>query len=700
MLAFTTKSLSFLSSLLLISFCGSAHADENAAVMIKADMIHLRATDEREWSSFPKVAQAKALKLQFDSRSNRTSWTLTIRQQDVKFAWEVQLNGKKLGKLSNSENDLRIDFELPPDAVKEGENTLTIEQTGRSASDDIRVGEIELHPMSPSELRSQATLEIHVTEKDVIKKRNASLPSRVTVVDETGALVPVGVISGDGIAVREGVVYTATGFATIPVAPGEYKIYAGRGFEYSLAETTVKIKAKEHLRRSLSLTRQVDTTGWVACDTHVHTLTHSGHGDSTVAERMITLAGEGIELPIATDHNKQIAYEAPAKSAGVSKYFTPVIGNEVTTNKGHYNVFPLIAEGKTPDHTLTDWAKLFENIWATPNARVAILNHARDVHRGFRPFSPRHHLSLTGENLTGRKYHFNAMEVLNSGAVQTDPLELFHDWCGLINFGLDVTPVGSSDSHDVTRYIVGQGRTYIECDDSDVAAIEVEKAIDSFIAGKVIVSYGLFLQLEVDRDPADDKQLRLTAIVQSPEWTQAEDVAIYINGRREFVHRFEETEGKQTVVFRLPVSKWKHDLWFTAAAIGPGVASPAWPTAKAYQPDSIDFASHIFSCSGAMKVDLDGDGAFTSPRAYAQQLVNEHQDEKLKTDTGKLAAALQNYHPSVTHQVASLLRSGEPDKDGDLAALQDVAQGSVRKEIAIYQRALRESINAQIEERE
>ena len=53
----------------------------------------------------------------------------------------------------------------------------------------------------------------------------------------------------------------------------------------------------------LAIRREVATPGLVACDTHVHTLTNSGHGDATIAERVVTLAGEGIELPIATDHN-------------------------------------------------------------------------------------------------------------------------------------------------------------------------------------------------------------------------------------------------------------------------------------------------------------------------------------------------------------------------------------------------------------
>ena len=54
--------------------------------------------------------------------------------------------------------------------------------------------------------------------------------------------------------------------------------------------------------------------------------------DSTLDERVLTIAGEGIELPIATEHNRQIDYHAAAVKHAVRQYFTPVVGNEVTTS--------------------------------------------------------------------------------------------------------------------------------------------------------------------------------------------------------------------------------------------------------------------------------------------------------------------------------------------------------------------------------
>ncbi|MDA1050081.1 MAG: hypothetical protein O3C40_06325 [Planctomycetota bacterium] len=102
---------------------------------------------------------------------------------------------------------------------------------------------------------------------------------------------------------------------------GSYKVIAGRGFEYSIDEVVVfTIEAGETFSRMLSIRREVPTDGDIACDTHVHTRTHSGHGDATVQERMITIAAAGIELPIATDHNAHIDHDPFARQMNVRLY--------------------------------------------------------------------------------------------------------------------------------------------------------------------------------------------------------------------------------------------------------------------------------------------------------------------------------------------------------------------------------------------
>ncbi len=503
--------------------------------VLDGQLHHLRIDGPREWTEFPEKAEAAHLELQFEAKENASEHSLRIRQQDVKQRWNVLLNGKPLGQLRVDECDMVLYFPLPPKSLVTGDNVLRIEQDQRrrKATDDIRIGEISLDTRPVDDVLSEAKVEINVVDGD----KQQPIPSRITILNSDGALQSPGAKSNDHLAIRPGTVYTSTGTARFGLPPGHYTIHAGRGFEYSLATIKVNLRPGDNGSLSMQIHREVPTKGFVACDTHVHTLTHSGHGDALVDERMITLAAEGIELPIATDHNVHIDHRPFAKKMKVTKYFTPVIGNEVTTRIGHFNIFPVKAGAKTPDHKLTDWQSILDDIYRTPDVKIAILNHARDVHGGTRPFGPKLHNAVVGENLEDWPVRFNAMEVINSGATQTDVLQLFHDWMGLLNRGHTITPVGSSDSHDVGRHFVGQGRTYIRCDDRDPGNIDVDQAVNSFLQGQIMVSYGLLTEIKVNGryGPGElattpNNQVSVGIRVLGPHWVTADRVQLYSNG--------------------------------------------------------------------------------------------------------------------------------------------------------------------------
>jgi hypothetical protein len=605
-------------------------AAEPAPRMLDEHLHHLRINGPREWAEFAETPEAAHLEIKFAAARNSAEQTLQVRQQDVKQAWNVSLNRKRIGQLVRDENDTVVYFVVPAGGLTDGENVLRIEQAtaARPEPDDIRAGQIALDGRVLRQVLEECTAAIEVIDADT----KEHVPCRLTIVDASGALQTVGAASNDRLAVRPGVVYTANGRARFGLPAGRYTVYAGRGFEYSLDQTTFMVAAGETIQKKLSIRREVPTPGYVACDTHTHTLTHSGHGDASVEERMITLAGEGIELPIATDHNVQIDHEPYARKMNVRGYLTPVIGNEVTTAIGHFNVFPVRADARAPDHKLKTWQAILDDIYRTPDVKVAILNHARDVHAGTRPFGPALFNAAVGENLDGWAMRFNAMEVVNSGATQTDPLRLFHDWMALLNRGRQVTPVGSSDSHDVARYIVGQGRTYIRCDDRDASRIDVEATVDSFVQGRVMVSYGLLAELtvggkygpgELAATPDDDVQAAVRVL--GPHWVEADRVQLFANGR---LIREEAIDAK--ALRDLPGGvKWngtwtlprpKHDVHLVAIATGPGIKGLFWPAAKPYQPTSPQWEPRTIGCSGAVWLDADGDGRRTAAYDYAQRL--------------------------------------------------------------------------------
>ena len=681
----------------------------SAQTSVTDELHHLRVDGPREWNSFPEQPEAERLHIKFDAskvldrrrelEKNGTvaadaPLTLQIRQQDVKQVWQVSLNGKRIEKLTQDENDMVRFFAVPMDSLAEENNELTIEQSGKVA-DDVRVGQIALHAEPPDQLLRKVTLNVKVVDE----QSGLPIPCRLTILNENGSLIEPGTKSADHLAVRPGVVYTSTGEAQIVVPKfDEYRVIAGRGFEWSIDERTFRAEAaRSPVKINLAIHRQVPTSGWVACDTHVHTLTFSGHGDSSIEERMITIAGEGIELPIATDHNKHIDYKAFAKKLGVSKFFTPVIGNEVTTKIGHFNIFPVTAEESVPDVTGKNWDEVFASIHEKTAARVFILNHGRDLHSNFRPFGPEHHNWAVGENLDGWTIQANAMELINSGATQNDPLQLVRDWFGLLNSGKQITPVGSSDSHDVARHFIGQGRTYIQSEDADPGNIDVKQAVDNFLQGRVMVSYGLLAELTVnDRfgpgdlvPKADEYQVKVRVL--GPDWVRTKQVILFANG-----HPLQEIPIPERALRDLPegvkfAHTWQlqdlpHDVFLSAVAIGDGVSELYWPTAKPYQSVSPDWQPYTLGISGAIWLDVDGNRKADSARAIAEKKVEQF------PDLGNLLTELAKDDPSVSAQTACLLEAqGLSPLDEKLQARLANASEKVRLGFQMFTDAWKES---------
>lgn len=657
---------------------------------------HVRIEGPREWTEFSETPDEKSIDLKFESSENKSEATLVVQQQDVKQRWDVAINGKQIGRLRIDENDMLVYFPVPANVLQAGENVLRIEQATQpnAVTDDVRIGNIRLLDRAVKEVLSDAACELMVVEAG----SGQSLPSRITILNSDGALQSLGASSGDNLAVRPGIIYTSDGSARFGLPAGNYTIYAGHGFEYSVDRIQIAVTTGQSVRQTLTLAREVSTEGWVACDPHVHTLTHSGHGDATAQERMITLAAEGIELPVATDHNVHIDHRPFAQQANVSQYFTPVIGNEVTSHIGHVNIFPVKPGEQVPDHKLTSWEALLDDIYATPNVKVAILNHARDEHTSVTPFGPRLHNAVVGENLEGWHFGFNAMEVVNSSSTQSDILQLFHDWMAVLNRGYQVTPVGSSDSHDVGRHFVGQGRTYIRCDDRDPGNIDVTDAIENFLQGEVLVSYGLLTKLVVENSfesgqtaTADGDTVRLQVHVLGPHWTQADRIILYRNGQqiadRDISEKRPELATGVKAIEEFSVPKPKQDVHFVAIAIGPGIDDLYWKTAKPYQPKSPDWQAHVVGCSGAVWLDADQDGKVTSAHEYAQRLFLNTNGE-----LNALLKSLEDFDQATAVQAAHMLQQAGTSllDDSNQAAIQKAAP-QTRRGIQLYLNAWRDS---------
>lgn len=621
------------------------------AAELQSRRLHLGKAGQFEWEEYrDRPVDAEKLVLRFPSSANATEQTLRIWQSNVKLNWPVSLNGKKLGILTTSETPLESVFAIPPGGLIDGENKLVIDAPPQI--DDIEVGPIALESQPVKTYLGAAQVSVKVTDG----AEGAAIPCRFTLSRPDGTLQPLLAEPSGGVAARVGVIYTRDGRATISVPPGDYVLYAGRGFEWGVEKRELHLAAGESPSVAISLRREVDTRGWIAADSHIHTLTFSGHGDATVEERMITLAGEGIELPISTDHNHHTNYAPVAASVGVPSWFTPVVGNEVTTKRGHFNAFPIAPGAPLVNAAEQDWAKLIPAIRSTPGVKVITLNHPRDLHSGFVPFGDTVFDPKTGQHSDADALKIDGIEVVTSGALQSDPELLFRDWFALLNRGHRFAALASSDSHDVTRFIVGQGRTYVAADDRRPGGIDLDEVWRSYQQGRLLVSLGLLVNMKVeDRFQVGNlatgigETLHVEIVVSGPSWIQADRLVLYANGIpvREEALRDDHRLGEKARV-RWELLRPAHDVFLVAVATGPGVREPYWETPRPYQPTSQRFEPRVIGATNPIWIDADGDGKFDSAHAIAQRLLREAGGDRAKASAGKLDQAVRTQLESLT----------------------------------------------------
>jgi len=623
----------------------TARAQEESAagiqpIPIYAGLHHLGDTKVPGWEDVPAEPEGLVLDVVFRARRNQGEHVLALVQQDVDDAWRVRINDKEVAVLRREKSRRLRHYVLPAGTLQNGENRLVIRC--RRKTDDIVIGRIVLHPRP-----LRAVLRLQPVQVWVRDPKGNALPAKVTVTDKGGA--PVDHYYGAQLmtAVRPGIAYTGTGDVTFELPPGDYVLWASHGPEWGVHRREIRVGEVPVGPIALTIAREVDTTGFVAADTHVHTLTHSGHGDASMEERMVTLAAEGVELAIATDHNHNTDYRPTQNRMHLHGHFKAVTGNEVTTRVGHFNAFPLDPKDKVPDYRLEDWIKLVDGMRAR-GAKVVILNHPRWPRIPTGPFGVNHLNRVSGELPGSSGLPFDAMELVNSTQLLNDPKYLFVDWFALLNHGHDITAVGSSDSHTVGDP-VGQGRTYVRSSTDEPGRIKVDEACAAFRRGDTTVSLGIFADVTVnDRYhmghlvPGTKRRARVVLRVAAASWVRPSTALLFLNGAEAARRRVPRQEGRPTderLQFDLKLPA--HDATLVCVVLGKGVDEAFWRTGRPY----------TLAATNPVRFDVDGDGGYRSPRELAKAILDGH-----GTDAERLLPALETVDDAVAVEALSLVR--------------------------------------------
>lgn len=341
-------------------------------------------------------------------------------------------------------------------------------------------------------------------------------------------------------------ILSATGGELVAVAPGEYEVSVLRGIEFSLSEQTVTLVAGETATLTATLERIVDTTGFLLMDSHVHG-GPSADSRVLVADRIITAAADGCEVPVNTDHEFILDYKPTVAELGLTAWVRQVTGEEVTpTLPEHINMFPVVptidedARGGIVKWYGLDIAEIFAAIDERSGGGIRQLNHPRN---GCNFLCTIGYDRLTGEatkvpdpTLLGFapgavvwSWDFDAIELMNGfGSIWLDPGKpdstgLFEDWQSFFNLGHRITAMGVTDTHGIRGPC--QPGTFFESSTDDPAQLDEQELVASIRQGRALLTTGAFARVSVngsasmgdtvtDMDGSIDVAVKIEAIPQ------------------------------------------------------------------------------------------------------------------------------------------------------------------------------------------
>lgn len=401
-------------------------------------------------------------------------------------------------------------------------------------------------------------------------------------------------------------VYLLDGHGDVSLPPGEYRVTASRGTGWTLHGTTVTLAGGGLVEVRAAL-RPVIGGEWVAADLHLHS-SPSPDSRVTLAERVASLACNGVGFAVATDHNRVTDLGPAVRAAGLDDQLVTLVGDEVTsagptTSWGHFNVFPLppVGAGEAPEDAApayygVDPRALFAASRAA-GAAVIQVNHPR-MPPGIGYFD------LTGlDAATGRAGDafaegFDAVEAFNGLWLET-PARVRKgavDLVGLARRGMRVTATGNSDSHRLVYEEAGYPRTWVRVAPGERATLG-ERVMAALARGDTSVSSGPLVTLETLND-ARHGDLLVRVRVTAPAWVPVERVELW---RDDTVARRWTVTAPATDGVRFETT--------TVLSLEADAVVMAWAEADAPLPDVLPYAqARSIGFSSPRYIDRDGDG--------------------------------------------------------------------------------------------
>jgi hypothetical protein len=415
--------------------------------------------------------------------------------------------------------------------------------------------------------------------------------------------------------------YLLRGEAMLWLAPGAYQVTASHGPAYSLAKTTIEVAPHTMVVARDTLRRVVETKGWSSADFHLHAAP-SPDAPVSLPARVASLACEGVDFAVATDHNRITDYTPFIEAAGMSAKLGTLAGAEITTapppSWGHFNAFPLPLPQRAPEDSAPPYYDIAPaDLLAAARdagARVLQVNHGR-MAPSIGYFDLVHLDQATGGADPSFSANFDAVEAFNGIYLETPEKvrEGVRDLVALARRGLHPTATGNSDSHQLLYEEAGYPRTYVhvgaEPDGPGHASL-----LEALLRGDTSVSSGPFVELTVDEAGIGShislggrRRVRAHVRVSAPSWVPVETIELWRNDE---------------VFFTAAAGAAADGVRFEAdidVPVAEDTVLLAWASAEEPLPDVVPYPhAHGIGFTGLIYIDADGDGLVTVPPQSAR----------------------------------------------------------------------------------
>ncbi len=414
------------------------------------------------------------------------------------------------------------------------------------------------------------------------------IPAKISVYNSAGSIVILGTSTGGTLATYfQNHVFMGAGTATLDMPPGVFDIWASRGIEWTAVHQTYDTSAPHPL--SFTLTRAVDTTGYLAADFHIHARPSFESALQTpplppLPDRVLQYMTEGIEIMTSADHDCVVDYSPVITSLGLGSLVTSIIGAEATpglnaypdgngncdqmiggstpgtAENGHWNAFPVAPNAfYVTDADNTNAATLYDYLHGLGDSNTLIqLNHpyfktgTADI--GWldkKPYDPTVAIPATYNGDTkatnmflrqpstvpgslAQGVDFDTLEMWSGGAV-AQGRSTRAAWFSLLNQGFLKVATANGDSHNTLRS-GGYPRSMVYLGTDSPASVTPAQVVAAVRAGRVIGTTGPIPTITVDgvgmgglvQDGDGTVDVGIT--VQAAPWVPVQEIRIVVNG--------------------------------------------------------------------------------------------------------------------------------------------------------------------------